>query len=88
MFDNDKIRKIREEGDEILKKKSKEVEVIDEKILRREVYKPQNGIVIEGVEDAPAGIEAISDGVEIIESGAECINNEFMQGAIPTAYCP
>lgn len=27
------IRKIREEGDEILKKKSKEVEVIDEKIL-------------------------------------------------------
>ena len=33
-------------------------------------------------------IEKMLENVEIIESGAECINNEFMQGAIPTAYCP
>jgi len=66
----------------------KDGEIIDEKVIRREIYKPQNGIVIEGVEEAPAGIETIDGGVEIIESGAECINNEFMQGAIPTAYCP
>lgn len=62
--------------------------LVDEKEIRHEIYKPQNGIVIEGVEDAPAGIEAISGDVEIIESNAECINEDFMQGAIPTAYCP
>jgi len=66
----------------------KDGKLVDEKKIRHEIYKPQNGIVIEGVEEAPAGIEAISNDVEIIESNAECINNEFMQGAIPTAYCP
>ena len=66
----------------------KDGELIEEKEIRHEIYKPQNGIVIEGVEETPAGIEAISSDVEIMESSAECINNEIMQGAIPTAYCP
>lgn len=62
--------------------------LIDEKEIRHEIYKPQNGIVIEGVEEVPAGMEAISSNVEIIQSSEECINEDFMQGAIPTAYCP
>lgn len=66
----------------------KDGQLIDEKQIRHEIYKPQNGIVIEGVEEAPAGMEAIESDVEIIESGAECINDNNMQGAIPTAYCP
>lgn len=66
----------------------KDGKLIDEKEIRHEIYKPQNGIVIEGAEDVPAGMEAISSDVEIIESNAQCINNEFIQGAIPTAYCP
>lgn len=66
----------------------KDGELVNEEKIRHEIYKPQNGIVIEGVEDAPAGMEAISSDVEIIESSAECINNGVMQGAIPTAYCP
>ena len=63
-------------------------ELIDERELRHEIYKPQNGIVIEGVEEVPAGMTAIDNGVEIIEDCSECINAENMQGAIPTAYCP
>lgn len=66
----------------------KDGKLIDEKKIRHEIYKPQNGIVIEGVEEVPAGIEAISSNVEIIEDGGQCIDNSFMQGAIPTAYCP
>ncbi len=63
-------------------------ELVGEKEIRHDIYKPQNGIVIEGVEDAPAGIEAISGNVDIIENSNECIIEENMQGAIPTAYCP
>ena len=49
------IRKIREEGDEILKKKSKEVEVIDEKILTLiddmiETLHQYNGVVLAAVQ--------------------------------------
>ena len=63
-------------------------ELVDERQIRHEIYKPQNGIVIEGVEEVPAGMEAISDNVEIIENEEQCINENIMQGAIPTAYCP
>lgn len=63
-------------------------QLVEEKKIRHEIYKPQNGIVIEGVEEVPAGMEAISSNVEIVEDANQCINAEFMQGAIPTAYCP
>ena len=62
--------------------------LVDERQIRHEIYKPQNGIVIEGVEEVPAGMTAIDTGVDIIEGCSECINAENMQGAIPTAYCP
>jgi vancomycin resistance protein YoaR len=66
----------------------KDGELVEERKIRHEIYKPQNGIVIEGIEEVPAGMEAIDSGVEIIESCTQCINVDNMQGAIPTAYCP
>ena len=46
--------------------KFKDGELLEEKEIRHEVYQPQKGIVIEGVEDIPAGITPIDTGVEII----------------------
>ncbi len=66
----------------------KDGKLVDEKEIRHEIYKPQNGIVIEGTEDAPAGMEAIESDVELIKDATECINLDNMQGAIPTAFCP
>ena len=43
-------------------------EMIEEKEIRHEVYQPQKGIVIEGAEDAPAGITPIDTGVKIIKN--------------------
>lgn len=66
----------------------KDGKLVSEKEIRHEIYKPQNGVVIEGVEDAPAGMEAIESNVEIIKDMTECINLDNMQGAVPTAFCP
>lgn len=41
-------------------------ELIEEKEIRHEVYQPQRGIVIEGSEELPAGMNPIDTGVEII----------------------
>ena len=41
-------------------------EIVEEKEIRHEVYQAQKGLVIEGVEDVPAGITPIDTGVEII----------------------
>lgn len=65
----------------------KDGELIDEKEIRHEVYKPQNGIVIEGAMDIPAGMNAISNNVEIIKDSNE-YNLDNMHGVIPTAFCP
>lgn len=43
-------------------------EMVEEKEIRHEVYQPQKGVVIEGVEDLPAGMSPIDTGVEIIKS--------------------
>ncbi len=66
----------------------KDGKLVDEKLIRHEIYKPQNGIVIEGALDTPAGIEAVPSDVEIIKDANNCINADNMQGAIPTAFCP
>ena len=41
-------------------------EIVEENEIRHEVYQAQKGLVIEGVEDVPAGITPIDTGVEII----------------------
>lgn len=40
--------------------------LIEEKMIRHETYLAQRGIVIEGVEDLPAGVSPIDNGVKII----------------------
>ena len=40
--------------------------MIDETLIRHEIYSPQRGVVIEGCEDLPAGIEPIDSGVRIV----------------------
>jgi len=66
----------------------KDGKLIEEKELRHETYRPQNGIVIEGAKIPPAGMEAIESDVELIENANECINSDNMQGVVPTAFCP
>lgn len=66
----------------------KDGKLVDEKEIRHEIYKPQNGIVIEGASEVPAGMEAIESNVEIVENSNECINVDIIHGEIPTAFCP
>ncbi len=40
--------------------------LIEETLIRHEIYQPQRGVVIEGVEDLPAGISPIDSGVKIM----------------------
>ena len=40
--------------------------MIDETLIRHEIYSPQRAVVIEGCEDLPAGIEPIDSGVRIV----------------------
>lgn len=65
-------------------------EKVEEKEIRHEIYKPQNGIIIEGVEDVPAGMNIIDGKVE--ESGGTAnqasMNNSFENNYIPTNVCP
>ena len=39
--------------------------MIEEKEIRHEIYQPQRGIVYEGVEKLPQGVEPIDTGVRI-----------------------
>jgi hypothetical protein len=39
--------------------------MIEEQELRTEIYKAQMGVVIEGVEDLPEGVNPIDNGVKI-----------------------
>lgn len=64
-------------------------EKIDEKQIRHEIYAPQNGIVIEGVEDVPNGMTIIDGKVEKIEpSSAEVSNVVTISDLIPSNMCP
>lgn len=40
-------------------------ELVEEKEIRHEIYQPQKGVVVEGAEDAPAGLSPIDTGVKI-----------------------
>ena len=65
-------------------------ELIDSVCVRHEKYKPQNGILIEGVEEKPAEFNNISDDIEIINENKQVdLNNlDFMHGTVPTNVCP
>ena len=59
--------------------------LVEEKLIRHEIYQPQNGIVIEGIEKPAEGMKPIND-VDIITSGAVEMNNNVY--TIPTSMCP
>ena len=62
---------------------------IDEKEIRHEIYAPQNGIVIEGIEDVPNGMTIIDGKVEKIEaSSADASNVVTLSDLIPANMCP
>ena len=64
-------------------------EKIEEKLIRHEIYSPQNGIVIEGVEDVPNGMTIIDGKIEKIEpSNAEAVANVTLSDLIPSNMCP
>lgn len=61
---------------------------VDEKEIRHEIYKPQNGIIIEGVEELPAGMEIIEGNVDNSNINASSMNNSAEDSFIPTNVCP
>lgn len=63
---------------------------VEEKEIRHEIYKPQNGIVVEGVEDVPAGMNIIDGKVETVNDNASqtSLNNAAEDNFIPTMFCP
>ena len=63
---------------------------VEEKEIRHEIYKPQNGIVVEGVEDVPAGMNIIDGKVETVNNNASqtSLNNATEDNFIPTMFCP
>lgn len=65
-------------------------EKVEEKEIRHEIYKPQNGIVVEGVEDVPAGMSIIDSKVETVNDNASqtSLNNAAEDNFIPTMFCP
>lgn len=42
--------------------------MIEEKLIRNEIYLPQRGVVIEGTEDLPSGVSPIDSGVKIVSN--------------------
>ena len=65
-------------------------ELIESKCVRHEVYKPQNGILIEGSEEKPEELNSIDDNIEIFSASDESAMNNlnFMHETIPTNMCP
>ena len=59
--------------------------LVQEEEIRHEIYQPQNGVVIEGVEKPSEGISPIND-VSIISSSTHNMNNEIC--TVPTSVCP
>jgi len=65
-------------------------ELISEKLIRHEIYKPQHGLIIEGAEKAPENISPIEDKVEpqTAESYSHGIIINEQNYTIPTNICP
>ncbi len=62
---------------------------VDEKMIRHEIYYPQNGVIVEGVEDIPNGMTIIDGKVEKIKpSSVEVIHNTNLTDLIPSNVCP
>ena len=70
--------------------KYKNGEMIEETLIRHEIYKPQNGVIIEGVEVLPEGLTAIESDVEIIKPQVQSASTyaDNMHNVTPTAFCP
>ena len=54
------------EANAYLQKFSKDGELLEEKLIRHEIYQPQEGIIIEGTEDVYAGISLPENDVKFI----------------------
>ena len=59
---------------------------VDEQEIRHEIYKPQNGIIIEGIEKPLDEIPPAQTYEEIIHENV--YNDDFMNNAIPVNMCP
>ncbi len=60
---------------------------IMEKEIRHEIYYPQNGIIIEGSEVPPAGIEIVDSNVSIISPNTQAVAN-MTEDSVSTGFCP
>lgn len=60
--------------------------MIEEKEIRHEIYKAQNGIIIEGVEKPLEDVPSTQTYEEL--SGQNVYNEDFMNNAIPVNMCP
>ena len=64
-------------------------EKISEELIRHEIYQPQSGIIVEGVEDVLAGMNiiesAVNNNVNIMQDD---MNNNSNNSLIPTSVCP
>ncbi len=65
-------------------------EMVEEKLIRHETYRPQNGIVIEGVEPQIEGFNEIDSEVTIIKpTDDQSVSNMNIDVyTIPTHFCP
>ena len=55
----------------------------EQKEIRHEYYNPQNGIIIEGVEEVPSGMNAIQN-----NEYSQNMNNQNVDNLVPTGLCP
>ena len=62
--------------------------LIEEKEIRHEIYKPQNGIIIEGVEKPLEEISPTQTYDEVLDEDQNVYNDDFMNNAIPVNMCP
>ena len=66
----------------------KDGKLVEEKEIRNETYKPQNGIIIEGAEKAPENLKTIEDTVTSAETYTHGININNENYTIPSNICP
>lgn len=55
----------------------------EQKEIRHEYYNPQNGIIVEGVEEVPSGMNAIQN-----NEYSQNMNNQNVDNLVPTSLCP